>query len=1116
MRYRRLAGRFISSLGLLMVLALAFAGVASAQSATGSVYGTVTDPAGAVIPSATITITNIRTGVSKTAIANASGDYTFVVLDPGDYKASATVAGFQTQTQEGVRLDANQNVHVNFSLSLGATSDVTTVQAETTLVDTRESQIGATVDQKRIEDLPLNGRNAYDLLTILPGVTNYTADVQTGSRQGTQIIVNGIPGENTAYYLDGTYDTNQWRFGGNLLPNPDALEEFRVLTSNFDAEFGRSAGGVVNAVTRSGTNQYHGLIFEYLRNNMFNAKPYFLAGTVPALKQNQFGANFGGPLPFLKDKAFFFLSYQGLRIHQPSNVASSALIVPTALERQGDFSQTPAAFKPIGLSCGAVADQICSSALDPVAQSLLQFLPVGNPSSDPAVHGHPMQQSANGNINSDQGLVRVDYHLGEKHQISGLYFESRGSSNAPTAGGNQIVSYAGMTNYEGQYNGAASDIWIISPNKVNDVRAFYSLNHYIIGNIYGDQHLLASLGSQAAQGGNYNAQPLFNVQGYWQMGTSNAGPNNLPSSSLGISDVFHWTLNKHELKLGGGYIWNRFTSTGGGSSNGLFTFTGSTYQTDYQAYRMTHPLLPLPPTSPATQLVDFLRGNANTLVQNNGVAFRSHNADPSLFIQDNWRIHSRLSLNLGLRWEYFPMFTGQNNTGTFVQGVQSTRFPTAPLGLLTSGDKDIPDGILHTPWNTFAPRFGFAYDVFGDGKTSLRGAYGLFYSTMDQVSVSNNLVQQPFSRSVTINKTLNLVCPFGGTVPTCPAGTTAGSDPFPYTPSTTNAVFLAGANIFGLSPNDHYIPSVHQFSLGVQQQFSPMWSSQVSYVGNLGRRLYITTDINAPTYLVGGTTTTAGINQRRPIQQLLSPNVYQYASISLSAPRANTVYHSLQASLQRRFDKHFSVQASYVWSKVIGYNPVVNQADVASSRGLLPIDVRNNFVVSYIFVSPNVNHLGFVGKQALSGWQLNGITRLQSGNPFNVTSGTDTNLDGTNNDRPDLVGNPYLPGGRGHAATSLAYFNRTAFAAPIGGRIYGNTQFDMLIGPNYINTDLSAFKSFPVYREASLQFRAEAFNAFNRVNFNNPSTLNVSQANAGQISGTSPARILQFALRLSF
>ena len=1060
-----------------MLTSFSLCNPAAGQTTSGSIYGSITDPTGAVVPQATVTATNVQTNTNQTTKSNESGEYTFPALSPGDYRITSTMAGFQTQSQQGVRLDANQNVHVNFSLQVGSETSKITVEASITLVDTRESQVGATVDQKRIEDLPLNGRNAYDLLTVLPGVTNYAADVQTGSRQGNQMSVNGIPTENTAYYLDGAYDSNVWRFGGNLLPNPDALQEFRVLTSNYDAEFGRSAGGVVNALTRSGTNQYHGLIYDYLRNNVFNAKNYFLSSVTP-LRQNQFGANLGGRVPGLSDRAFLFLSYQGLRVRQPANVASTSLVVPTAAERSGDFRSSPGT-KP-NVSCNGVQYVICSTALDPVAQNLLAFVPVGDSSS--SNYGHPVQQAANANLNADQGFVRFDYHLGQTHQLSAEYFESRGTSNTPTVGGNQIVSYAGMSNYEGQYNGVASDVWSISTNKVNDARAYYSLNHYIIGNIYGDQHLLASLGSKAAQGGNYNAQPYFNIQGFWQMGTSNAGPNNLPSSTIGFSDTLHWSLGDHELKLGGAYMFDKFTSTGGASSNGLFTFTGSTT---------------------GNALADFLEGKANTLVQNNGVFFRSHSVDPSLFVQDNWRLSHRLSLNLGLRWEYFPMYPGQNNTGTFVRGVQSTRFPNAPLGLLTAGDAGIPDGILHTPWDTFAPRVGFAYDVFGNGRTSLRASYGIFFSAIDQVSVSNNLVQQPFSRSVTVNKNPNLVTPFA------PA-----ADPFPYTPSATNAVFLSGANLFGLPPGDKYIPTVNEFSLGIQQQYSSRWSSEINYIGNLTRHFYITTDVNSPAYVPGAATTTAGLNARRPYEP--TPSTYTFAAISVAAPRANSSYHSLQASLQRRFDRHFSFQASYVWSKVIGLGPVVNQYDVASSRGVLAIDVPNAFVASYIFVTPDVRSFGLPGKEFLSGWQLNGITRLQSGQPFNVTSGVDTNLDGTNNDRPNLIGNPYLPGGRSRAAVIKSYFNTAAFAAVPAGTPYGNTQFDAVFGPKFVNTDLSAFKTFPVYKEASLQFRAEVFNVFNNVNLNNPASNRNTPATFGVISGSSAPRIVQFALRLAF
>lgn len=393
-----------------------------AQTTTGSIYGTVTDTSGAVIPNATVIVTNVQTGETHSAQSDGSGNYVFPALNPGNYTVSAKTGGFQTELLNDIVLSANQNVQASFKLQPGSASQTVTVAAATTLVDTRESQLGETVDQKRITDLPLNGRNAYDLVQIVPGVTNYSADNATGSRTGAQLSVDGLPTNTTAYYLDGAFDTAYYHVGGNIIPNPDALQEFRLLTSNFDAEFGRSPGGVVNLITRSGTNQYHGLLYDYLRNNVLNAKNYFNNEVTP-LKQNQFGANFGGPIQ--RDKAFFFLSYQGLRIRTPA-IVSSTLTTLTPAEATGNFSALPKSQwpeQPNGqpYSCNGVSGEICPNLLDPVAQNLLKFVPLENP-----LTGRPPEQMAPANTNVDQGMARTDYLTG-KHQLSATFFTSRGN-----------------------------------------------------------------------------------------------------------------------------------------------------------------------------------------------------------------------------------------------------------------------------------------------------------------------------------------------------------------------------------------------------------------------------------------------------------------------------------------------------------------------------------------------------------------------------------------------------------------------------------------------------------------------------------------------------------------
>jgi hypothetical protein len=545
----------------------------------------------------------------------------------------------------------------------------------------------------------------------------------------------------------------------------------------------------------------------------------------------------------------------------------------------------------------------------------------------------------------------------------------------------------------------------------------------------------------------------------------------------------NWVHSRHDWKLGGAYIWIRGSNRGAGASNGLFTFDGSVT---------------------GNALVDFLLGNAS-LTQNNGVLWRTHSQDPSVFVQDDYRISRQLTFNIGMRWEFFPPYSGQNNMGTFVAGVQSTRFPTAPLGLLTSGDKGIPDGILLTPWDTFAPRVGFAYDVFGKGLTSLRGAYGVFYSALEQ-PLWATLIQQPFSLSVTVFRTPNLISPFA-----------PNPDPFPYVVSPASAAFLSGASIFSLPPRVRNIPSAQQFSLGIQQQYGPKWSSEIEYVGNVARHLYISFDQNSPIYDSRCTSITCGTtlsrNRRRPYQP--TPATYTFSSISLYAPVANASYHSLQATLAHKFDRHFFMRASFVWSKAIGYGPLTNAYDLSSSRGVLDVDVPRSFAASYIFSSPDIRRSGALAKWLLSGWQINGITILRSGQPFNVTSGTDSNFDGTNNDRPNVVGLPSLAKGRGRMATVKEFFNTAAFATPPAGTPYGNAPFNMLYGPGYVETDLSAFRTFSVRENIALQFRGEVFNIFNNVNMSAPNSTESSPA-FGVISSAAAPRNVQLAFRLSF
>jgi hypothetical protein len=568
------------------------------------------------------------------------------------------------------------------------------------------------------------------------------------------------------------------------------------------------------------------------------------------------------------------------------------------------------------------------------------------------------------------------------------------------------------------------------------------------------------------------------------MGTAGSGQANNSQGAYGILDTLSYTKGNHSLKFGGSFIMDTSRSDGQFLVAGKLAFTGS---------------------SSGNALADFLEGHANTFQQNNGTYSRLHSPDPSLFTQDDWRVHPRLTLNLGLRWEVYYPFAGQNNLTTFEQGVQSTRFPTAPLGVLVSGDPGVPDGILHTSYTKFAPRVGFAYDVFGSGKTSLRGAYGVFYSAT-QEDLVGNLQQQPFSLVITVNKTPNLNTPYAPT-----------TDPFPYAVNLKNPTFVPGATLAGMAPNNSTIPFLEQYNLTVEQQLGNNWSAHIAYVGSTGHHFYLLRDENAPVYVPGASTSSAGLNSRRPIKP--------YAGISLWDTSSNSSFSSLQATITHRFSRGFSLTASYVWEKEFDNTSgdptsttafqLSNQNCVACDRGLSSLEVPQRFVASYLYALPETHAWGVFGNELLNGWQINGITTLSTGSPFNIVSGVDTNLDGIATDRPDRVGNPSLGGGRSRAQKIGEYFNTAAFAVPPAYTPYGNSPRNPLVGPGHVNTDISAFKRFAIYEESKLLFRGEVFNAFNNVNLNNPNG-NLGSSQFGRITGAGTPRILQVALKFEF
>lgn len=1115
MQFRRNQG-IRALLFSLVWIAFALGIAAHAQSTTGSIYGAVTDSTGAAIPGSSVSAKDVQTGQVTTVKSNGSGEYVIPNVKPSDYVVTSTSSGFKTQNETGVTVAANQNVHVVFSLSAGETSQTVDVTAGVTLVDTRGSALAETIEQDRIQNLPTLDRSTYNLVQTVPGVSNFAADTATGSKNGAQFSVNGLPQDMTSFYLDGAYNNTFKQGGGNKIPNPDAIQEFRLITSNFDAEFGRGPGAVANVITRSGSSHFHGNAYEYLRNDILNARNYFVApGPRQPYKQNQFGGTFGGPI--LKDKLFFFASYEELLLHQTQFVTSGQIVVPTALERTGDFSQTPVASRPTALPAGAncaLAGQppkICPGSLDAVAQNVLKYVPL------PDANDIAPQQSAASNTNSYQGLGRLDYNGFANHSIELMFFETEGTNIQPTAGGNQIIGYAGITNVENQMNGVVADNWTLNSRAVNSFRAFYTNNKYINNNLP-NEPFLADLGSTAPEGGVVFAPPRFAITGGFTAGTTGAGPNNNSQTTFGLIDTVTLSRGHHQFKLGGSYVWNKFTADGAVSAGGNFTFTNKSSVTG------------------STAMADFLMGRSAVFTQASVSTHRTQQYDPSLYVQDDWQATPRLTLNLGLRWEMFPPQCCEPHvTGSFIAGQQSTVVPTAPRGLVYQGDKNVAPGLMNTSLTDFAPRVGFAYDVAGDGKTSIRGGFGLFYQTISEINFAG-LGQLPFSLSVKTLKTPSLVSPYSGT---------GAPSPFPFVYNPAAPRFADNAATSGI-PLGASIPYVYEYNLTIERQLNKTFALRIGYVGNATHKNSINVDMNAPVYAPNADiSSAAAINCRRPYQPYLVTGAgtgtctyggysgsagpipsagQQFGAITLLSPRLDASYNSLQTSLRGSIGKRFNLLASYVWSKALDNDaPIVDNNDLRKDYGPSNIDIHQRFVVSYTYRFDDARFWGWFGRDVLGGWRVNGITTLQSGNPFTVISGVDTNLDGTNNDRANVTGDPYNHVSSRHDKIYKGILNTAAFSIPTTP--YGSSGRNQFVGPSNVLTNLSLFKEFPLYRDLRFQFRAESFNVFGNVNLNikanDPST---NYGNFTSLTGTSQKyitnvgdpRIMQFAAKLIF
>jgi Carboxypeptidase regulatory-like domain len=1096
------------------LLTLIFTLHGSAQQITGSIVGTVKDQQGAVVPGASVKATNVDTGFSRVATTANDGAYRIEYLPVGKYQVEVEMAGFQKFVQENIVLAVDQTEALNVTLDVGAASQTVTVTSAPALVDTTSAVLGRTVQPAEIIGLPLVNRNAYAELSLTPGVQSNSASGATNASNSnpsgtpnyqigvpsTQVIVNGgIDGgvPMVSFFLDGGSNMTGIRNYGNPLPNPDALEEFRVETSNFSAQYGRMSSAVVTAVTRSGGNQFHGSLFEFVRNTDLNATPWNASLNAP-YHRNQFGGTVGGPVKH--DKAFFFFSYAGLR--QTVGQFLSGGVVPTTLERQGDFTQSKVIPNLPGTKTkvdGTNSSPNCqapkvgcvpSSILDPTAANIIgKYIPLPN-SANNAWTGF-----FTGPTNQDEYLGKYDQVLGDKDHLSATYFYLNTTQNANGSSTANLLWDINQS-FSKQQNLNLSDVHTFGPTTINQV--WFNFTRVAGGRVNLPQISLGDLGSNFTIQGP-KALPNINVSGYFNNGGALAGPVTT-TDFYSLRDLVSMTKGKHSINFGAELALDKNMIVGNLDNFGIFTFQTSA------------------PTTTGNALGDFVTGQVNTMEQDtpyHGLLSDWHTA---FFVQDEYRVTPRVTANLGLRWDIdVPPVESSNLTGTFVPGVQSTVIPTAPLGLLYPGDKGVPRGIVDLRWHHISPRLGFAWDPFGDGKTAVRAAAGIFYGSVSGNEWNQPANAQPFAIRQTFNSITSLTNVYGNKA-SFPNG-----DPFPYTYSPSNPRFLPAASVESISQSTQW-PLVYQINTAIQRQLPSQVSLTAAYVGTLSHDLPIMIDDNYAPYAPGASTSQTSINNRRPYDPgVLGQNIFLISNQTAS-------YHSLQISAHRPLTRNLMLNGFYVLShsfqssneSAVGLATAQDFAHLEEERGPTDNDRRHTASISGIWNLDYYKGSNSFMSQLANHWTISSIAILYSGAPVNIVTGSNKNFDSANNNRPNLVTgqNAFLDPHRSRSVAAAEWFNTAAFAAngpglgigPYGAD--GNAPRDYLRAPGYRDIDLGIFRNI-TFERFTLQFRGEATNAFNLVSLNAP-TANLASSLNGKITSAASPRLIQLGARLTF
>jgi outer membrane receptor protein involved in Fe transport len=1125
------------TLTLFLIALLTSANVAG-QQITGSIRGTVSDPSRAIVQAATVTAKQIETGLTRAVITDRQGEYVLVELPIGHYQLEVQAKGFQTYLQQGISLDVNETATVGIYLKLGAETQQVEVSADAALVQSTVSSLGETVMEREILDLPLDGRNFSQLGLLQPGVVPLTPGLLAAggpARQDEGYAVDGQRPESNNFMIDGADNVSSVDGGFVLKPPIDAIAEFKILSHNANAEFGRNTGSTTNIVTRSGSNSFHGAAWEFLRNDAMDSSDYFTHSIQP-LKQNQFGGSFGGPI--LKDKTFFFGYYEGFRNRQGETVPAT---VPSAVEREGNFGELCTSIPTDVFVAGICTNkqthqpdfsgQLLNFAegpqpvpvlnnqlpsIDPIATNVLQFFPMPNVGENGFIATQTLSE------NNDQFGLRMDHYLSHADTLNFRYMFSAGPTTDPLSPVGANVPGFPVGEDDRAQNFVTQETHVFSSKTIGVARFSYLRNKFLL-----DEHINhespSDLGFQYAPTLPSAAGPPFiQVAGYASVGDPITGPRNTFQNTFDLSGSLSWIRGHHELKFGGGYRRDQVNALQGIASNGFFVFENFPYSDGFASFLSGNPVV-------------FLQGGGNFAREIRDRAFDAYG-------QDTYKVNSRLTLNLGLRYELpVPSTERHNEVNLFVPEAQSTVVPNAPAGLLYPGDSGVPAGLIPTQKTAFAPRVGVAWDPRGNSKTVLSAAYGIFYEPF--YTGEGGPLQDPVS-SPPYLKTQQIGFPIN-----------SFANPF-YTPNPFGQAFPEPMTLLVVARNLH-LPYAQDWNLNIQQSLGQDWLLQIGYVGTTGVRLPRFIEGNPPVFVPGLDTTSSGCSVANPCLNSTENNVNNrrlysgctladpptsciYSSVGEIAGIANSSYNALEASLRKRFSHGLSFLASYTWSHSIddvssfnitgsasqdiaGENDLAqNPFDLAAERGRSMFDSRQRLVLSYQWSLPFLQHSSNWYGKVLGNWQLNGIFTAMTGTPFTVYDSSDPSLQGQapeitgfSANRPNVIGNP-----NSGPRIAAEWFNTGAFqqleSDPLGRfEVFGDEGRNAVQGPGYVNWDFSVFKNMQFTETKELQFRGELFNVLNHTNFHLPVS-DIESPTFGVIQSDVSPRVIQVALKFLF